>query len=174
MGTKTILILIAVGVVAIIVIALVFFMLSNQKKKKLLMDNLDKIKKEKQLQNTGSVTYTNTAQGEISSKEKISEQIEHPMPEMQENVQDQMQENDVYNRREERYDMPYPRMPDRQFTNSGENQIDRDKEFDDFLNEHAYSRKIFDKTLLDKIREMPPEMKAMLLGSIFDKFGDDK
>ena len=50
----------------------------------------------------------------------------------------------------------------------------RDQEFEDFLDEHAFSRKVFDKNLLNKIKKLPPEIKSVIMGNIFDKFNDDK
>ena len=46
----------------------------------------------------------------------------------------------------------------------------RDNEFESFMNEHAFSRKVLDKNLVDKIKRLPPELKAIILNSVFDKF----
>lgn len=169
MNGRTTLILIGVGVVALIVIAFVFLRLSNAKKKKRLLENLDKINQEKKSQIEENVTLPTSSTGENVSKDELYGKIEEPEPPVEEEEFP-----------EEEYDEPdpieedYPRMPERSFADTSRHGIDRDKDFETFLDEHGYSRKIFDKTLLEKIREMPPEMKAIILGNIFDRFNDER
>ena len=45
-------------------------------------------------------------------------------------------------------------------------------DFEDFMNEHAYSRRIFNKDLLSKLRDLPPEIKAVILSNVFNKYDD--
>ena len=169
MNSRTILILVGVAVVALIVIALVFYALSNAKKKKRLLENLDKIKREKKAQLDNEVTLQTSSTGENVSKDEPFGKIEEPpIEDTPEDYEEEPEPQDPFPR-------AYPRMPDRSFANSSFNpEFDRDEEFEKFLDEHGYSRKIFDKTLLEKIREMPPELKAIVLGNIFDRFNDDK
>ncbi len=48
----------------------------------------------------------------------------------------------------------------------------RDKEFEDFMNEFSYSRVVGNKKLLNQIKNLPPKVKALVLGNIFNKFED--
>lgn len=50
--------------------------------------------------------------------------------------------------------------------------LSRDDEFEKFMDEHAYSRRVFDKSLLKEINELSPRMKAIMLTKAFDKFDD--
>ena len=127
----------------------------------------DKINREKKAQIEEEITLQNTSTGENLSKDDFFQQTEEPQHE--EMFDESFEEPESqYDRREELY----PRMPERSFANNARADVDRDRDFETFLNEHAYSRKIFDKTLLEKIREMPPEMKAIVLGNLFDRFND--
>ncbi len=166
--SKIILILIGVGVVALAIVVLVLLKISNAKKKQKLLENLDKINREKKAQINEEITLQTKSTGENVSKDELFEQVEKPQPEEDINDEGFDEPERHFRRREE----PYPRMPERSFANNQNSDIDRDREFQTFLDEHAYSRKIFDKTLLEKIREMPPEMKAIVLGNLFDRFND--
>lgn len=71
----------------------------------------------------------------------------------------------------ERYDF------NRDYKNKGKekehNQIrDRDKDFEDFLNEYSYTKSLGDKKLIKQIKNLPPKVKALLLGNVFNKFED--
>lgn len=45
-------------------------------------------------------------------------------------------------------------------------------DFEEFLNEHSFSRRVFDNDLLAQIRNLPPKIKAIILGNVFNKFDD--
>ena len=47
-----------------------------------------------------------------------------------------------------------------------------DDDFEDFLNEHSFTRKVLDKDMVAKLNSMPPEVRAMILGNMFNKFED--
>ena len=48
----------------------------------------------------------------------------------------------------------------------------RNDDFEDFLNEHSYTRRVLDEDLLKQIKSLPPKLKAIVLGNIFNKFED--
>ena len=48
----------------------------------------------------------------------------------------------------------------------------RDEEFDEFLNEHAFSRKVLDDDILEELRNLSPRAKAIVLGNLFNRFED--
>ena len=43
-------------------------------------------------------------------------------------------------------------------------------EFEEFLDEHAYSRRIINKDLMNKLKSLPPEVKAVLLSNLFNRY----
>lgn len=45
-------------------------------------------------------------------------------------------------------------------------------DFDEFMNEFSYSRAAMNKNLLKQIEKLPPKVKALVLGNIFNKFDD--
>ena len=60
----------------------------------------------------------------------------------------------------------------RKFSQETANRHDRDKEFDDFMNEHSYSRVVANKNLVKQMSKLPNKVKALLLGNVFNKFED--
>lgn len=50
--------------------------------------------------------------------------------------------------------------------------LTRDEEFEEFMNEHAFSRRVLDKSVLDEIKSLSPKMKAIVLGNVFNKFDE--
>lgn len=48
-----------------------------------------------------------------------------------------------------------------------------DDDFNEFMKEHSFSRKILDEDLIEKFRGMPQELQDALLTSVFQKFEDD-
>lgn len=43
-------------------------------------------------------------------------------------------------------------------------------DFEDFLDNYSYTRKIIDKNLLKKLNSLPPEVKDIILGNVFNKY----
>ncbi|MBQ8444388.1 MAG: hypothetical protein IJX25_03450 [Clostridia bacterium] len=48
----------------------------------------------------------------------------------------------------------------------------RDEEFEEFLNEHSYTRRVVNGDILEQIKNLPPKIKAIVLGNLFNKFDD--
>ena len=40
------------------------------------------------------------------------------------------------------------------------------------MNEHSYTRKILDNDIIDKLKNLPPEVKAIILSNVFNKYDD--
>lgn len=53
-----------------------------------------------------------------------------------------------------------------------EKDLEREKEFDKFMDEFSYSRLPNNKNIMKQIEELPPKIKAIVLGNIFNKFDD--
>ena len=169
MSTMTIAIIIGVSIVGLIAVGMLFITISNKRKSKKLQEHLKKIKQEdktKELEEQ-NISLSKTPQGENVSEEELfgssGQQGFFASSKINPDAQDDYQRQPRQNKREEE---ELPRMPSRPTY--------REQEFEDFLDEHAFSRKVFDKNLLNKIKKLPPEIKSVIMGNIFDKFNDDK
>ena len=123
-----------------------------------------------------NISLSKTPQGENVSEEELfgssGQQGFFASSKINPDAQDDYQRQPRQNKREEE---ELPRMPSRPtYREEQEMRKNRDQEFEDFLDEHAFSRKVFDKNLLNKIKKLPPEIKSVIMGNIFDKFNDDK
>ena len=189
-----ILIIIGACLLVGIVIAIVLVKISNKKKAKKLQETLEQYKTSNQVEQNSDLSLSNDVKSENVTEEEIFGTPQEPPPQPSEisrpssffTTSDGRPVNPLID--EPSYDpMPqeppstheeknYPRMPS-QKTREVEDaeRASRDEDFEQFLDEHAFSRKVFDKTLLEDLQNMSPEMKSIILGSIFDKFdGDDK
>ena len=54
--------------------------------------------------------------------------------------------------------------------NKENKKLSRDEEFEEFMNQHSFSRRVLDKNILDEIKNLSPKMKAIVLGNVFNKF----
>ena len=178
MSTMTIAIIIGVSIVGLIAVGMLFITISNKRKSKKLQEHLKKIKQEdktKELEEQ-NISLSKTPQGENVSEEELfgssGQQGFFASSKINPDAQDDYQRQPRQNKREEE---ELPRMPSRPtYREEQEMRKNRDQEFEDFLDEHAFSRKVFDKNLLNKIKKLPPEIKSVIMGNIFDKFNGDK
>lgn len=180
MNSVTIAIIIGVSVVVAIAAVMLFMTISNKRKSKKLQEHLKKIKqqdKTKELEEQ-NISIANTTQGENVSEEEIfgtssGQQGFFASSKIRDTQEDEVNGRPFRpNRREEE---ELPKMPNRpSYREEQEKRKSRDEDFENFLDEHAFSRKVFDKNLLNKIKKLPPEIKSVIMGNIFDKFNDDK
>lgn len=174
MKTWQIALIVCGALLLLIIMFLVFARMLNKKNNKKLQNNLKKIQQEKEdFENSVKISLND------SSKEK-HEENKQPVVEdylSSEEFEDNQEEennaesfleeielnesfsNSLFNEKEERESILRKK---------------RDEDFQEFMNEHAYSRKILDQNLIAKIKNLPPEMKAIILNSVFDKFDDNK
>lgn len=174
MKTWQIALIVCGALLLLIIMFLVFARMLNKKNNKKLQNNLKKIQQEKEdFENSVKISLND------SSKEK-HEENKQPVVEdylSSEEFEDNQEEennaesfleeielnesfsNSLFNEKEERENILRKK---------------RDEDFQEFMNEHAYSRKILDQNLIAKIKNLPPEMKAIILNSVFDKFDDNK
>ena len=47
-------------------------------------------------------------------------------------------------------------------------------DFEEFMDEHSYSRLFADKTLYEQIKDLSPELKAIIFSGLFKRIDDDK
>lgn len=183
MDKTTLYIIIGASVVLFLVLVFTFIRLSGRRKAKKLQESLDKVKKESAPEEeVQPITYSadevgqNVSEDEIFGDDYTVSEGGGFFKQSKEEDDEDLSEDSIFQEfesKEEDDDMP--RMPrrlnSRQIQREREN---RDAEFEEFLNEHAFSRKVFDKPLLDKIKKLPPEIKSIIMGNVFDKFNDDK
>ena len=170
-----ILIIAAVVLIGIIAAVISFVTISNKAKSKKLQENIEKYKKENANNGLGeNLDLSKNVLGENVTEEEIFS-----------NKQQQVSNDDFFNEdkdlkqsREPQMqtlndDEDYPRMPDFNSKNNEEQaKRNRDQEFEDFLDEHAFSRKVFDKNMLEQIQDLSPEQKLMLMENIFGRLDD--
>lgn len=185
-------IFIIIGVVAVVfIIALITFLsITNKRKSKQLQDNLTKYKQQnKEEENTSISLSTNEVGQNISEEELFSDDFKEP--EVEEKIDDfkdfdfnfddflpktnfkprDMEEGRREDRPRSFNENSFPRRPDHRRIEREKKA--RDDDFEQFLNEHSFTRKVFDKSLLSQIKKMPPEIKAVIMSNVFDKFHDD-
>lgn len=168
MNTLHILLIVGGGILLLLILFIVCVRLSNKKRFNRLQANLKKIEAEKESFDSDQHINFDDIFKEIDEKALENALVEDYIPENQEKSQDLNQEEKIDKIKtvgdelqKDNFDLEKEKQKHRR---------NRDKEFDDFLNQHAYSRKILDKNMLDKLKKLPPEIKTTLLNSMFDKF----
>jgi len=160
----------------IIVLIVVTSRKKGQKNAKKLEENISKFKseneafdkkakadadKKKEEDAFANITLTDDVENEF---EDVFLQTPHPKHEEKSDEID-------FGKRKPRFD-----LQDDFFTNkakTGKNsKKNRDEEFEAFLNEHSYSRRVLDNELLAEIKNLSPKTKAIILGNLFNKFED--
>ena len=155
MNTTMILLIIGGSILVFIIGIIVLTRLSSRKKAKKLDLNLKKLNSEKEsLKDDEKISFQ-----PYEEEMPVKEEIENPEEKSEENLNDlsflEGNEEDSY-------------LP-KNFYNKETQQID---DFDKFMEEHSYSRKIFNKPLLEKIKKLPPEVRMLLLSNVFDRIDD--
>ena len=187
--------LIAGGALILLIIVFVCAGLSNKKKTGILDEKLKKFQQENQeFENINRVIISEDKKAGAEVKQEFEgnappenadevvpqPQVEEFKPEEDEIwKQEESMPIEKFKNFDERAEFKYQTQPSKQnFFKPKEIKLDakqnRENDFEKFMNEHSYSRKILDKKMIDKIKRLPPELKAMILTSVFDKFDDNK
>ena len=53
-------------------------------------------------------------------------------------------------------------------------EVEPKDDFEDFMDKHSYSRLFADKTLYEQIKDLSPELKAIIFSGLFKRIDDDK
>lgn len=191
MNTIALICIICGGILLLFIVAIIFIRRSNKKRFQRLQENLNKYKEEnKNFEQDNKITLSK--EPEAPQNENIIQEINEPVNIKLENTQQENTEKSQQPIIEEYdgwHDEPkeYKRKPQsisnedffkdelRKFIETNEKskkKPDKTDDFEDFMNEHAYSRRIFNKDLLSKIRDLPPEIKAVILSNVFNKYDD--
>ena len=191
MNTIALICIICGGILLLFIVAIIFIRRSNKKRFQRLQENLNKYKEEnKNFEQDNKITLSK--EPEAPQNENIIQEINEPVNIKLENTQQENTEKSQQPIIEEYdgwHDEPkeYKRKPQsisnedffkdelRKFIETNEKsktKPDKTDDFEDFMNEHAYSRRIFNKDLLSKLRDLPPEIKAVILSNVFNKYDD--
>ena len=191
MNTIALICIICGGILLLFIVAIIFIRRSNKKRFQRLQENLNKYKEEnKNFEKDNKITLSK--EPEAPQNESVTQETREPADIKLENTQQENTEKSQQPIIEEYdgwHDEPkeYKRKPQsisnedffkdelRKFIETNEKskkKPDKTDDFEDFMNEHAYSRRIFNKDLLSKIRDLPPEIKAVILSNVFNKYDD--
>lgn len=186
MSSSTIIILVACGVFLLIVLAIVLVHLSNKRRSNNIDSQLKQFKSEQTSapidekiilsKDTPVQTYENVKDAEEKKEVVEAEEKQSSGPPVIEdyiNSQEYLGRSTNTNKKITTKPKPYIRQSnDRIKPNNMSDQM-RDKEFEDFLNEHALSRRILNKDILEKLKDLPPDIKAIILSNVFNKYDDN-
>lgn len=175
MNLITILIIVAGVVLVSIIIFAVLMKLRSKKKENALKSKIDKIKAEAKSTVEAPPIVIVDDEEEVK-KEEIKKEEKEPEKKV-EPIIENLSADEIFDfprpKREVKIrnlwddDDDLPRRPSRRAaTSRGEEEDD----FEDFLNEHSYTRKVLDKDMINKLNSLPPEVRALLLSNIFNKF----
>ncbi len=191
MNTIALICIICGGILLLFIVAIIFIRRSNKKRFQRLQENLNKYKEEnKNFEQDNKITLSK--EPEAPQNENIIQETREPADIKLENTQQENTEKSQQPIIEEYdgwHDEPkeYKRKPQsisnedffkdelRKFIETNEKskkKPEKTDDFEDFMNEHAYSRRIFNKDLLSKLRDLPPEIKAVILSNVFNKYDD--
>lgn len=191
MNTIALICIICGGILLLFIVAIIFIRRSNKKRFQRLQENLNKYKEEnKNFEQDNKITLSK--EPEVPQNESVTQETSEPINIKLENTQQENTEKSQQPIIEEYdgwHDEPkeYKRKPQsisnedffkdelRKFIETNEKskkKPEKTDDFEDFMNEHAYSRRIFNKDLLSKIRDLPPEIKAVILSNVFNKYDD--
>lgn len=129
---------------------------------KAAVKNKKQLKKEKKQQKVASKTQK--LQQKVTNS--VSIDCLEDTEEVRENVEERVEEISPKEELGERYN------PFEEEKKTFATKKRHDDDFDDFLNEYSYSRAAVNKNLLKQLNNLPPKVKALVLGNIFNKFDD--
>lgn len=168
MSATALICIICAGVLLFFILMIVLIRRSNKKRFNKLQENINKYKQENQeFDKNNKITLSKEAE---EPKEQAQEENAQPKeePVIEEYIDDRFLRNQPQREHINRRTMP-ARNPNLQMQN---NRNFKQDDFEQFLDEHAYSRRILNKDILSKIKDLPPEVKAVILSNVFNKYDD--
>ena len=170
MSATALICIICAGVLLFFILMIVLIRRSNKKRFNKLQENINKYKQENQeFDKNNKITLSKEAE---EPKEQVQEENAQPKeePVIEEYIDDRFLRNQPQREHMNRRTMP-ARNPNLQMQNN-RNFSQKQDDFEQFLDEHAYSRRILNKDILSKIKDLPPEVKAVILSNVFNKYDD--
>ena len=157
------------AVLLILIVAIIFIRRSNKKRFQRLQENINKYKKENEaFDNDNRIVLS---KDEPESEKQEAQPVVHTKPENAV-IEDYYEEppKPINQNRKRSNQYNYRRNNIKNAVKS-QNQSE-DDDFEQFLNEHSYSRKILSGDLISKLQDLPPEIKAVILSNVFNKYDD--
>ena len=159
------------GVLIVFILTILLIRKSNRKRFKKLQENLKKYQQENE--DFGKDGDPDVMKGVSVSEENTK--FDAGVPIIEDYVPEKPQNTEKETAQSEPIKMP--EHDDFDFDSFLEKESPKEKarrkhdeEFESFMNEHAFSRRVLDKNMVDKIKNLPPDIKAIILNSVFDKF----
>ena len=182
MSSTLIIILVACGIFLFLVLVAVLIHLSNKRRRNNIDNRIKQYKSEaspvdEKITLSKDIT-AQTAENLEDDKEKKealeNKEQEHIEPIIEDyiNSAEFLGQNENKKKKKSSRSKPYTRQQNTS-VRINNNIEDRDKEFEDFLNEHALSRRIVNNEILEKLKDLPPNIKAIILSNVFNKYNDD-
>ena len=159
------------AVLLALIVATIFIRRSNKKRFQRLQENINKYKKENEaFDNDNRIVLS---KDEPESEKQEAQPVVHTKPENAV-IEDYYEEppKPINQNRNRSNQYNYRRNNIKNAVKS-QNQ-NEDDDFEQFLNEHSYSRKILSGDLISKLQDLRPEIKAVILSNVFNKYDDDK
>ncbi len=198
MSTPLLIGIICGGVLIAIIIAIIFIRRANKKRFKKLQENLQKYKTEKEnLEHDNKITLSKDQENTEPIKAAEEKPAENRIESSEKKVETEKQGPIIedYVPPESTFSQPRRMQPERTTRtrqprnlenreildllnserskmNASPQRREQKDDFEAFLDEHAYSRRILNKDILSKIKDLPPEIKAVILSNVFNKYDD--
>lgn len=157
------------AVLLALIVATIFIRRSNKKRFQRLQENINKYKKEnEEFDNDNRIVLS---KDEPESEKQEAQPVAHTKPENAV-IEDYYEEPPKpINQNKKRSNQYNYRRNNIKNAVKSQNQSE-DDDFEQFLNEHSYSRKILSGDLISKLQDLPPEIKAVILSNVFNKYDD--
>ena len=161
METREIFLIIAISVVVLLFLLFLIGHFRKKKKQRAIKQRISQIEEEgKKLKEPPVVAIVDD---ELTVKDEKEEVKQEPVKPIIEDYEEIEIPDDVIARLKKKNENE---------SISFERRKQSDDYFEDFLNEHSFTRKVLDKDMVAKLNSMPPEVRAMILGNMFNKFED--
>ncbi len=178
MKTWHILLIVGGGILLLLILAIVCIRMANKKRYLRLRDNLQKFQREKEELSREGDNALHNGNIKVELSPPVDPMNNHSFG--QPVVEDYAPEEEV---KELPLSEPLPKpqpMPKEIETEplldktemEQEGRKKREIEFERFMDEHAFSRKVLDKKMIERLKKLSPEMQQVLLNNIFNKFDD--
>ena len=187
MNTITLLCIIGGGVVLLLIIAIIIIRKVNKKRFNKLQENLKKYKEEnKEFEHNAKITLSKDEEPNDLHNENVEDVVKVKEPSAEPIIEDYIDDENERipssnkKTRTIKSDEDFAKFLSEynfkdnniQKNHSSRSQSNED-DFEDFLNEHAYSRSILNKDIMKKLKDLPPEIKAVILSNVFNKYDDN-
>ncbi|MBO5022317.1 MAG: hypothetical protein J6C53_02430 [Clostridia bacterium] len=172
-----IILIVCSGLLLLFILFIIGIRRANKKRYYRLRDNLKKVQQEKEeLAREGDASF-HTGNVKVELSPDVDKMNNHSYEDVDlaeldiEDVSQTPQQNTTDEIKEDQAEFDTTPLLDKT-EREREKDYRRDKEFEKFLDEHSFSRKVLDKKMLNKLKQLQPEMQKVLLDNIFTKFDD--